>query len=683
MISNVAVFLFSLSTILFSVAAFRAFETVSLESAILNLVAFGMAWAAGSATGYFMPALRQDATKAGFTVRWIATVVMGGIALAWPWLGPEGGGCIAGLIALYASGMLIPSVIGLKSEQSEAMREAYAKSLIGCAFGAVLGAALASWRGTGALFPIAAAATLLAPVAEAALFFPHSARTRRWFVLPFAALALGLSFVAPTQWFSGPQALTPTPAVTAISAVGAEAVLKFRTDRKFDIYVVGEGATHFASTFDPKVLEASARSLTAAELQPEMAEGAKLPTGVDVNMKSGSGRRRLAAESRRFDLVQIVVSDDPVDGAMSKFGSRAEGTVTVEALRLYFDRLKDDGFLQIVGSSKGAKAQATLATFAEAWKKSARRDVDLHTVALTSDDGKKLETVILRMKPFLREEREKLGQILNEGHDGRKWMLVSDASGAVLTDDRPFIASELPVGSANRAVMWAAIVFVVGLIIWVAMQERRKGLASRWQTASVATYFAGLGLSFAFFQAFFVLRAIRGWGVPTIAAGLVLAAIFVSCAAGATLLAGHPGRRYGVRIQPLANFVFAVMFTYLGAALFEPLVANGSEWMSIFVGMSVLIPFGLLGGSFLPNALEEASEKLAPRVLSLLWALYIAGTALGIFAATAIGLENGLDVVFLSGLFCFAWVAIFSGLLRPWNVRKTTASSEDSSADTI
>jgi hypothetical protein len=86
--------------------------------------------------------------------------------------------------------------------------------------------------------------------------------------------------------------------------------------------------------------------------------------------------------------------------------------------------------------------------------------------------------------------------------------------------------------------------------------------------------------------------------------------------------------------------------------------------------MSVLIPFGLFGGSFLPNALEEASEKLPPRAIFLLLALFAIGSGIGIAIATKLGIENGLDVVFLSGLFCFAWVAIVSGLVRPWVNRK-------------
>lgn len=639
-------------------------EDQSFQNAIVVFVLAGLAWAVGSVAGYLLPALRQTSTPQSRMLRWAALLVFAVCALAWPWVGVGVGGSSLVIIALLASGTLVPSIIGLKYEETSVMRDAFAKSLVGASIGALLSAVLIGWRGPGALFVIAAAFALLAPVFESAIFFAAEKSPKRWMLLPLAAIGLGLSFVAPatlgepTAGFSA----EPEPFAT-------EAVFHFRPDRKFDIYIAGLGAAHAAARIKPETLASSVRSLSAVELNPDVAQIANVPAGTDIKIETGTARRRLAGESRRFDLIQVVVGEGG-DTNEQRFGSRAESGLTVESLRLYLERLKDDGFLQIIGKSSGARAQSILSTLAESWKKSARRDVDLHAVAVTSESGKFLETVIVRMKPFTREERDKLGEVLKVSKDGgMAWMLVSDAAGSVLTDDRPFGGAVTPT-DGNRSVMWLAILVVLGLIAWVAVQERRKGLASRWQTASVATYFGGLGVSFAFFQVFFVLRAIRGWGIPSAAAGLVLAALFFSRAAGATLFAGHPRRRYGVRIQPLANFVFAVMFTYLGAALFEPLVATGSEWLSAFVGMSVLIPFGLLGGAFFPNALEEASEKLAPRVLSLLWALYVAGTALGGYLASVVAYENGLDVVFLAGLFCFAWVAIFSGLVRPWNVRK-------------
>jgi hypothetical protein len=672
---NGAVLFLSLSTIIFSMAAFRAMEDQSFQNAIVVFVVAGLAWAAGAVAGYLVPALRQTSTPPSRLLRWSALGVFAISALAWPWVGVSLAGSALVVVALFASGVLVPSIIGLKYEESTVMRDAFAKSLLGSSLGALLSAALIGWRGPGALFVIAASVALLAPVFESAIFFNLDRNPKRWMMLPLAAIGLGLSFVAPSTLVGPSTGFTRGPEPYA-----ADSIFQFRPDRKFDVYIAGLGASRAAARIKPEILEASVRSLSAAELHPELLQLENVPSSTEVKIETGSARRRLASETRRFDLIQVVASDAG-DSNERRFDSRAESALTVESLRIYLDRLKDDGFLQIVGKSSGARAQSVLATLAESWKKSARRDIDLHAVAVTSESGKVLETVILRMKPFLREERDKLGDILKVAKDdGMSWMLVSDASGAVLTDDRPFGGTVTPVTDDSRTVMWLAVVVVLGLIVWVAMQERRKGLASRWQTASVATYFGGLGVSFAFFQVFFVLRAIRGWGIPSMAMGLVLAALFFSRAAGATLFAGHPRRRYGVRIQPLANFVFAVMFTYLGAALFEPLVATGAEWLSAFVGMSVLIPFGLLGGAFLPNALEEASEKLAPRVLSLLWALYVAGTALGGYWASVVAYENGLDVVFLAGLFCFAWVAIFSGLVRPWNVRKVGSGGASDAA---
>lgn len=388
---------------------------------------------------------------------------------------------------------------------------------------------------------------------------------------------------------------------------------------------------------------------------------------------SGADRRALAAETRRFAVIQVILPSD--EAAPS--GVFDEGTWTVEALRLYFDRLKDDGFLlltpQLASPFDLSVSQARLTTLAEAWKKSARRDLDLHAVSVKSSKGN-LEAVLVRMKPFLREERERMERLLGANDSQRAYPLVSDASGSVLTDDQPLAQSGIEL---NRPVFWSLLVAIVMLIAGVSWQERRKELASRWQTASVATYFAGLGLSSAFFIAFFLMRALRTWGVPSMAMGLAMLTILLSNAAGAAFFAGAPGRRSGVRFQPLANFILAVMFTYLGALLFEPLARSGYTWLSALIGMTVIAPFGLFGGAFVPNALEEAQEKLAARALVLVWALYAVGTATGLYAGFVLGLKNGLDAVFLAGLFSFLWVAIFSGLLRPWNVRKFSVKPEE------
>ena len=668
-----------MATILFSFGAFLAFLSTehgreSLESAVVGLVISGVAWAMGSVVCYGRPEIRSTSSQA-VKARWAFTFLFAVSAAAWPWVGPVTQGLNLLFVAFFALGALVPALITLHAENAESLRDAFGKALIGSAVGAALSAVIWSLCGIGSLFLVASAAALLAPFLESSHFFsPSSLRPwspRRWALVPLVIATLCLSFFAPSAWVPAgdPKASDSAP------TFAFDSIFQFRKEKKFDVFVVGRRSTEPFASLPAETLEASLKSLTVTSSHPDEKAAVSLPSGVELTIHGGSARRRLAGESRRFDLIQVLVPSADVERKQPVWEATSETSLTVEAFRLYFDRLKDDGILQIVGALDGIKGQSTLATLAEAWKKSARPDIDIHAVAVTEATGKTVRSVILRMKSFSREERDKLGEILKVGGSAEnRWLLVSDASGVVLSDDRPFVEPVFQMQSlqvSSRTLFWALIVLVLALIVWVAMQERRKGLASRWQTASVATYFAGLGVSFAFFQTYFVLKAMRGWGMPIVAAALVLSALFVARAAGATLLAGHPRRRYGVRIQPLVNFVFAVLLTYLGAALFEPLVSTGSEWVSAFVGMSVLIPFGLLGGAFFPNAMEEASEKLAPKVLSLLWALYIAGTAAGIYGALVVGFENGLDVVFLSGLFCFAWVAIFSGLVRPWNVRKT------------
>lgn len=675
MTSNVAVSLYAIATILFSFGSFLAIlgadrGSESFESAVIAIVLGGLSWALGSVLGYFVPKIRSITPAATFA-RMGLTILFAAVAAAWPWVGPGALGLVSIVVAFISMGALMPALIILKAEEPEELRNAFAKALIGSALGAALSAAIWSAAGVGSLFLVASAAALLAPIFEGHLFFNGSA-ARRWAFVPMVLGVLGLSFTAPSKWTRPEEA----PATAVSLPFALEAVFQFRKDKKFDTFVLGQRAISRYAQLPVEALQSGMKSLTVVNSDFDDEDSASLPSDIELTSLGGSGRRRLAGESRRFDLIQILAPTSGLERSGTVMEESFETRLTVEAFRLYFDRLKDDGFLQIVGALQGPKGQATLATMAEAWKKSARPDIDLHAVAVSDETGTTIQSVILRMKPFTREERDRLGEILKVGSktEPTAWMLVSDASGMVLSDDHPFIDPIFQMGSlesSSKLIFWFAIVFVVGLIVWIAMQERRKGLASRWQTASVATYFAGLGLSFAFFQTYFVLRAAREWGMPVIAVALVLSALFVARAAGATLVAGHPRRRFGVRIQPLVTFVFGVLLTYLGTTLFEPLVATGSEWISAFVGMSLLIPFGLLGGAFLPNALEEASEKLAPRVLSLLWALYIAGTSLGIFGAMALGFESGLDVVFLAGLFCFAWIAIFSGLVRPWNVRKS------------
>lgn len=688
MVSNISVLLFSLSTFQMAFGAFRALQANSFEMGIVGLVSACVLWALGAVGSRSWPPTKLLA------LRWIAFAVILVSTVAWPWVGHGIFGWILLALAALVSGLVLPLHIKYSDSEPELMRDAYAKMLLGGGIGGLSAALIEGLFGTGGIFLFAGAALVLAPFLDPKNFFSISSNglpKARYGVLPVsAALLLSVGF-APSNWSGAPESDSQQNLAPAES-FGSELVLASASGssaaesapvRKADLFVSGVDVASHLKSIPIDILTANVRSITAVEESPGHFGGIAdfaVPAGVEFQYFTGDGRRSLLAENRRYDVIQILTPPN-LGGpsfAQSVLAS-PQGSLTIEAIRLYVDRLKEDGVIHVPRAIYGEWAQSALSTFAEAWKKMARANVNLHVLAVgktpTRESGEPLvvNTMILRLKPFLREERDLAGANfkVSDEPNGNAWILATDGSGTILTDDRPVIAGGWARTTFSDLLILVALLSFAGIVFWIVSQERRKEVTSRWQTFSVATYFGGLGISFAFFQVFFVLRATRMWGLPDIAMALAMSAVFISLAAGATIFASHPKRRFGVRIQPLANFVFAVLFTYLASALFEPLVASSPVVIATFIGMSVLMPFGILGGSFFPNALEEASEKLPPRAITLLWAMYALGTGIGIYAGTYVSIAYGLDVAFLAGLFCFAWVAIASGLIRPWTVRKT------------
>lgn len=667
-ISNGAVFLFSLATTQFSFAVFKAFEKTSFSDAFGTVLLAAVAWACGAIVAYFIPLARRQSPRFGNIC--VFAVFFG--MLAWPWVGTSIFGFALHGAILFLSGIMIPTIITMNTAEEGAMRESYGQSLVGAGIGLAIASALLTWAGIVPAFCGAAAAAGLVPSVSTST---ASTRVIRAISIVFALVALGVTAMTPPVY-----APTTKPAMSPL--IAPDVPYRLQSDKHLDTYIIGADVAGDIESLVSAGITSNVRSLTVVEerdddsndeLDKRMARFG-VPENVQLSLELGNGRRRLEAESRRFDLIQILL---PSAAKTEQLSDQAQGTMTTEAFRLYFDRLKNDGILQIVGRGSSSRSQSIMASINEAWKRTARKDVDLHVAAVGADEGRTIEAILVRMKPFQREERDRLGELLGVSDGGRKWILASDVFGSVLSDDRPFLSGASPSGMLNDMLATSAVVLFLGIFAWIGTQERRKGVASRWQALSVAMYFGGLGLSFGFFCVFFMLRATRAWGMPSVAMALTMTSIMVALAVGATRLVGHPKRRYGVRIQPLANFVFAALFSYLAGALMEPFVASGSEWVSVFVGMSMLAPFGLLGGGFLPNALDEAAEKLNPRVLMLLWSLYAIGSCLGIYAATRLGISSGLSVVFLAGLIAFAWVAIVGGLVRPWSVRKTSSGGNE------
>jgi hypothetical protein len=679
-VSNISVLLVSLATFQIGFGAFRTLESSAFELGVFGLMIGCLCWALGAA------ASRVITGRSPYRMRWLSFVTLLVAAGSWPWVGSGTVGWITLGLAAFVSGVFIPIHVRFVA-QAEALRRAYGRMLFGGAIGSVSAAFIDVLFGVGGVFAFAAAAIALAPFLESSLFFGEAlSKYEKWRfgALPISAALLVLVGLAPdpqlAQQMGNEQNESALP-----TSFGNELAFESGEPRKLDILMAGPDLITHVRLISEDVLKGRIRSVTLVEEKAanlKSLEEMQFPEGLELKVLTGDVRRFLLTENRRFDVIQILT----LRGLGESVGKDSiinpqNARVTVESVRLFLERLKEEGVLHFPRTVQGEWAESLMATLAEAWKKIARPNVNLHIIGIAdaSKGALVLRTAMIRLKPFMKEDRDiaekSLGihslETSSDPSVGQyRWVIATEGSGVILTDDRPILGHAWSKGPIFSILSGSIAVLFFGIVYWIVSQERRKEMTSRWQTFSVATFFGGLGISFAFFEVFFVMQAMRSWGAPEIALGLAMSAILGSLALGATVFASHPKRRYGVRIQPLANFVFAVLFTYLALALFEPMMNSSPLWLASFIGMSVLIPFGILGGGFFPNALEEASERLPPRAVSLLWALFSLGSGVGICGGAYVALNHGLDLTYLAGLFCFAWVAISSGLIRPWSLRK-------------
>lgn len=671
--SHLGVGFIAVSTTFFATALYSVTEAVSADSAFATTLILALGWALGAIIASTLGNERRH-------LGWLRAAGLACFALAetgMAFVEPTGSIAI-GIIAVQGvlAGFLLVTMVCSHLELHRdvaSMRASFVAFLAGKGAGFLLGGimvSLVSPEQRNSLLPMSAVFALI-PLAAGHLVEATESRLRL-----FRGGAICLMLVAVIAVLSSGKIVFPknelnreTPVVDLVRVP-----YLVRAGRGLDVFLIGRVPADAVKSH----IEAGARGVTAvvsAERLPPDYLALQTREGTALAIFSGSGRRRMETEARRFDLIQIFLESEFVSG---KSAEQTEALLTVEALRNYLDHLKPDGMLQFLPPAEGVtgrRAQAVLATVAEAWKRSGRKDIDLHSIVVGHLSSSEADVMMVTLKDVLKIERDRFGEQFRVGQSERGWVLPSDSSGPVMTDDQPYLRAGTPGGFLGWILGTAAAVMLIALTVWIAAKERRRGVDSRWQTFSIVVFFGGLGLAFSLFSTFFEMRAMRDWGRPDLASAVLLAALAAFSALGAQLFAGHPQRRYGVRIQPLANFVFAAVFAFLAGAVVHPLVASGGEIFSFIIGTSMLIPYGLLGGAFFPNAMEEAAGKLQPKSMYLLWASFAAGTCLGLYIGTSLSASAGLSAVFLAGVFVFAWVAIIGGLVRPFSIRKPADGS--------
>jgi hypothetical protein len=458
-----------------------------------------------------------------------------------------------------------------------------------------------------------------------------------------------------------------------------------------------------------------ATRIDALELNPQVARllsdrfaayTGRLVEQAGTALHVGDARGYLATRKVPYDLIQVSFAGSPGGG----LGGLSEDYLhTVEAFRLYLQRLSPDGFLSITRFVELPPRDALklLATTIEALKSAGLRDPGRRllmirgwqTVTLLVKNGEITDAEVARTREFcdryafdvawfpdMPRELANRHNLLPQPwlYDGARALLGPQSARFIAdypfdirpaTDDQPYFKNFFrwssfadawrSRGRGGMALLEAgyvvlAVTVLQALVAGIALiamplcllgRRTFEGGGARWR---VLGYFTGIGLAFLFVEIALLQKMMLVVHHPTVALALVLATFLIAAGMGSastTRARDEDARRYLI-----IAVACIVLLGALLSATFDPLLAALAGW-PIYVraaaAIVLLAPLAFLMGMPFPLAIRGLEEPLVP------WAWGINGCASVVSPALATLLA--IDIGFTGVL----WLALVAYALIP------------------
>ena len=422
-----------------------------------------------------------------------------------------------------------------------------------------------------------------------------------------------------------------------------------------------------------------------------------------VQFVNDEGRSFLARQREPFDLLQISLIDTWAATAAGAFVLTENSLYTVEAWRMFLERLTPRGILaisryylddrpdeiyrltalaqtaleahgvpdarphvmivrQMPEHPPGPLGRVGMATVMVARSPFTAADVDV-----VEDVARRLQFDLVLTPRFAADD---VFARLAHGRERAAVLAGFPANITPPTDDSPFFFQTLRFRDAFRgarsrleleninmravSVLGALLVAVAGLtalcvLAPLLLTARTAPLRGR---APLFVFFGGIGLGFMLVEISQMQRLIVFLGHPTYGLSVVLFALLVSSGLG-SLAAGRvrgPGRG-AVLLLPVALAAFGA-FTPGVVPAFE---AAGTG-VRIGVATAMLFPIGLVMGLAFPLGMRLAARG-SPALTPWLWGINGATSVLASVLAVAIALAAGISASFWTGVGCYVLAA--------------------------
>jgi hypothetical protein len=461
----------------------------------------------------------------------------------------------------------------------------------------------------------------------------------------------------------------------------------YQVERPRSVAVIGAGGGRDILA----ALVAGAERIAAVEINPHLVEivsGRFARFSGDVYHLRGvqpvvsEGRSFLQSTPERFDLIQISLIDSWAATSAGAFALSESNLYTLEAFRLYWNRLTASGLVStsrwIVGPMS-IEVPRLLVLVEHALRAEGVEDPFAHIAVV---QGGSVATVLMSRRAFRTEEVRQLHDVCEE----RGFVLLhpSDAAGGTLisdlvrdsaevmesvpidlsppSDDRPFFFHVLPVfkpvdqelvdrlgvnGEATRALQVLMVtmiavtlaLFFLPFLLW----PRRDRGPDLWRGSG---YFACIGLGFMLVELPWLQRFILFLGHPSHATTVVLASLLLGAGVGSLL-----SSRVSVTTLARHGWVILLVLGALNLALARVFAGALGLPFSARAALTVtlLAPAGVPLGLFFPLGMLRFGD----RHKAWFWAMNGAASVLAGVLSLALAMQFGLTSVTWGALACY------------------------------
>lgn len=423
----------------------------------------------------------------------------------------------------------------------------------------------------------------------------------------------------------------------------------------------------------------------------------------DVELVHDEGRAHLARTGRRFDLLQMALVDTWASTSAGAMTLTENGLYTVEAWRLFLDRLRPAGVLSVsrwyAPEDPGETARLLSLAVATLLDRGGGTAPRAHLALATAG---RLSNLILARDPLAPEEIARLTQagaaygfgfLVLPGEPVADPLLAAIVAArtpeelaratahpllqlAAPTDESPFFFNMLRPRawldrdfSAERAGgviegnlratdsllsigLAVALLAVSALVLPLAARGGGHGLPAR-DFAAAAGYFSLIGLGFMLVEIGLMQRFSSLLGHPIYSMVVTLMSLILATGLGALLSDALPERRALVAPLFLTPALLALPWVIAAAAG----RAEGASLPARVLLVSALtVPVGLLLGTAFPLGVRLVRAR-SEAALPWMWGLNGVFGVLGSVAAVLVSMTFGIRWCLLLGALCYALLA--------------------------